>query len=263
MDNKKVIAITGAAGHIGKMVAEEFNGKYILKLFNRRGNRESNESIPYNYIEISNPEELDGLLDGVDVLIHLAADRRAEAAWSSVYYNNILATYNIFEACRKSGVKRVIFASTNHVQHGYTAKTTPETFNLDFYEKNKLLSINDPTLADSLYGVSKIFGEELGKFYANKYNIEFIALRIGWTIPGDDPTIMNGTTAEDYMRAMYLSKKDCIQAFNKSIEVKMHPGQYIIGYVISNNDRKIFDLSQTTKVLGFVPQDNSENFYKS
>ena len=155
----------------------------------------------------------------------------------------------------RAGVKKIIFASTNHTQHGDTLLTTPET--LDPL-KNKTLSLSNPTNPDSLYAVSKLFGEDLGKYYSEKYHIKFVGLRIGWIVKGDDPTIMRGTLSEEYLRSMYLSHRDCIQAFEKALEANR---DYMVAYTISNNTRKVFDLEETIDLLDFHPVDNSENYF--
>ena len=54
-----------------------------------------------------------------DVVIHLAADRRSYGEWDSVMKNNIEGTYNVFEAAKKNGIKRIIFASSNHATGGF------------------------------------------------------------------------------------------------------------------------------------------------
>ena len=172
--------------------------------------------------------------------------------------NNILATYNVFEEARRAGVAKVVFASTNHTQHGETMKSTPETLNLDFYNGGRLLTLQDPPNPDSLYATSKLFGENLGRHYAREFGIHVAALRIGWTLPKDNPTSMTGTPAEDYLRAMFLSKRDCITVFDLALKTDK---QFVLAYAISNNDKRVFDLEETREVLGFSPEDNAEDYF--
>ena len=169
--------------------------------------------------------------------------------------NNIEATFNVYNEVKNAGVKKIIFASTNHTQHGDTLLTTPETLDL---KKNKILSLENNTNPDSLYAVSKLFGEDLGKYFSEQHKIKFIGLRIGWIVKGDDPTIMCGTPSEDYLRSMYLSHRDCIQVFERALESSRN---YLIAYAISNNSRKVFDLKETSRTLNFYPEDDSENYF--
>ena len=185
----------------------------------------------------------------------MAADPRPEASWESIKKNNIEATFNVYNEVKNAGVKKIIFASTNHTQHGDTLLTTPETLDL---KKNKILSLENNTNPDSLYAVSKLFGEDLGKYFSEQHKIKFIGLRIGWIVKGDDPTIMCGTPSEDYLRSMYLSHSDCIQVFERALESSRN---YLIAYAISNNSRKVFDLKETSRTLNFYPEDDSENYF--
>ena len=120
-------------------------------------------------MDLSNNNEIQGKFEGLDALIHLAADPRPEASWESVKKNNIEATFNVYNEVKKAGVKKIIFASTNHTQHGDTLLTTPETLDL---QKSKILSLENNTNPDSLYAVSKLFGEDLGKYFSEQYNVK-------------------------------------------------------------------------------------------
>ena len=205
-----IIGITGAEGTIGSVLRKGLSNKYKIISFTLQ--TQDFESVQ---MDLSNNNEIKGKFEGLDALIHLAADPRPEASWESVKKNNLEATYNVYNEVKNAGVKKIIFASTNHTQHGDILLTTPETLDL---KKNKILSLENNTNPDSLYAVSKLFGEDLGKYFSEQHKIKFIGLRIGWIVKGDDPTIMCGTPSEDYLRSMYLSHRDCIQAFERALE---------------------------------------------
>ena len=244
------IGITGAEGTIGSVLRKGLSNKYKISSFTLK-----NQDFESIQMDLSNNNEIQGKFEGLDALIHLAADPRPEASWESVKKNNIEATFNVYNEVKKAGVKKIIFASTNHTQHGDTLLTTPETLDL---QKSKILSLENNTNPDSLYAVSKLFGEDLGKYFSEQYKIKFIGLRIGWIVKGDDPTVMCGTPSEDYLRSMYLSHRDCIQVFERALESSSN---YLIAYAISNNSRKVFDLKETSRTLNFNPEDNSENYF--
>ena len=244
------IGITGSEGTIGTVLRKKLITKYHIRSFTLKD--QDFESIQ---VDFSNRQELEGIFSGLDALIHLAANPRPEASWESVKRNNIEATYNVFHECQKAGVKKIVFASTNHTQHGDTLLTTPETLDPS---KNKKLSLKNPTNPDSLYAVSKLFGEDLGKYFSEQHLIQFVGLRIGWIVKGDDPSIMRGTLSEDYLRSMFLSHRDCVQAFEKALESQR---KFSIAYAISNNTRKVFDLEETMEILDLHPIDNSEDFF--
>lgn len=251
----KNIGITGAEGHIGTVLRKELSATYNIHSFTLHP-----ASFPSIAIDLSDPGKIKGAFKGLDAVIHLAADKSAFAPWESVIKNNTVATLNVFEECVRSGVKRLIFASSNHVQHGNTMLTTPET--LDPTKKIRM-KLSDTPNPDSPYAISKLFGENLGRLYSkprNNYDgLVFVGLRIGWTLPEDDPTVETGTIREDYMRAMFLSQRDLVQAFQRALEVDT---RFTIAYAISNNDRRVFDLEETEKTLGFKPQDNAEEYFK-
>ena len=157
------IGITGAEGTIGSVLRKGLSNKYKISSFTLK-----NQDFESIQMDLSNNNEIQGKFEGLDALIHLAADPRPEASWESVKKNNIEATFNVYNEVKKAGVIKIIFASTNHTQHGDTLLTTPET--LDLQKKSKILSLENNTNPDSLYAVSKLFGEDLGKYFSERYN---------------------------------------------------------------------------------------------
>lgn len=244
----KRVGITGANGTIGGVLIEALENEFELVGFDRE------EGARTTFVaDLTQSGQVKGIFHGLDAIIHLAADGDPSASWASVRENNIEATYNVLEECCISGVKRVVFATTNHTQHGDTIATTPET--LDPTRRN-FLRLGDSPNPDSLYAVSKLFGENIGKYYSEQRGLEFVGLRIGWITAQNDASIMRGTKAEDYMRAMHLSHRDCVQAFRCALDVEV---RFLIAYAVSANDRRVFDLGDTRRELGFEPMDNAEN----
>ncbi len=241
------IGITGANGTIGGVLAAGLGDDCEIAGFDR----EEGPRTAF-VVDFAEAGQVQGIFEGLDAVIHLAADPSPGAAWASVRDNNIEATYRVFEECRNSGVERIVFATTNHTQHGDTIATTPETLDP---AKRRHLRLTDPPNPDSLYAVSKLFGENLGKYFSERHGLRFIGLRIGWITAHNDAARMRGTAAEDYMRAMHLSHRDCVQAFRRALEVD---ARFLLAYAISANDRRVFDLGDTVAGLGFAPRDNAE-----
>ena len=125
------IDITRAEGTIGSVLRKGLSNKNNISSFTLK-----KQEFESTQIDLSNNNEIIGKFEGLDALIHLAADPRPEASLESVKKNNIEATFNVFNEGMKAGVKKIVFASTNHTQHGDTLLTTPET--LDTL-KNKTL----------------------------------------------------------------------------------------------------------------------------
>lgn len=244
------VGITGANGVVGRVLMKGLAPEYQLKAFTRRP-----VDFPSTIVNFEKAAEVRGAFAGLEAVIHLAADPSPAAPWEEVREHNLEGMYQVCEEGVRSGVKRLIFASTNHTQHGNTILTTPET--LDPRKKLRM-KLSDPPNPDSLYAVSKLFGENIGKLYSQRHGLEFIGLRIGWIVAQNDPTIMRGTPAEDYLRAMFLSHRDCVQAHRRALEVE---AGYLLAYVVSDNGRRVFDLEETGRTLGFVPQDDAETYF--
>ena len=245
------IGLTGANGTIGRVLLAGLGVEYEFKAFTRRP-----VDFPATIVNFDRAAEVEGAFEGLEAVIHLAADPSPSASWESVRDHNLEGMYQVLEECRRSGVRRLVFASTNHTQHGNTILTTPETLDPS---KRIRMRLDEPPNPDSMYAVSKLFGENMGKLYSQRYGLEFVGLRIGWIIAEDDPTTMRGTSAEDYMRAMFLSHRDCIEAHRRALEVD---AQYLLAYVVSGNGRRVFDLEATKKDLGYVPQDDAEDYFR-
>jgi len=267
----KKVGITGAAGTIGEILTQSLSDDYDLTLFYNHTEVKNNKIKKFK-VNLIDAEEIRGKFEGLDTVIHLAGDRKSHSPWESILNKNIIATYNVFEEAQRAGVAKVIFASTNMVQHGQSMLGEPNpsaSYDVRRLESMKLapffvrhkgyIRLSDPPTPNSYYAVSKLFGENLGWYYSRIFNIQVIALRIGSIGKNDDPSSVKGTMIEDYVRAMYLSKRDCVEAFKKALEVEI---DYLVAYVISDNDRRFFDMKESMEKLGTNPKDNSEDYYK-
>ena len=196
------VGVTGAAGHIGTTLVAGLPDRYKLTLFYHH--REVGPDISRKFktvkADFSKAGEVKGAFQELDAVIHLAADPLTEATWESVLTNNIIGTYNVFEEARRAGVSKIIFASTNHTQHDYVGKT-PMTLDRFYVKTVGYVRLDDPPAPDSFYGISKLFGENLGWYYARRFGIQFVALRIGATFPADDPSSRRQTVSQAYRRA--------------------------------------------------------------
>lgn len=181
----------------------------------------------------------------LDVIIHLAGDPSPQASWDSVLKANIIGTRNIFEAAREFEVPRVIFASSNHAAgayHGYD----PESYT---FTEPQLLKVSpyDPPRPDSEYGVSKVFGEAIARYYSDRWDVKAICLRIGAVLRDDDPT------KNSQNRKIWLSHRDLIQLIEKSLTTNVKFGIY---FGISNNKDALWDIDNARAELGFEPLDD-------
>ena len=232
-DRRKVL-ITGAGGKIGSDLGKRLAEQYDLRLHYRRP-PQSADGKDVAVADIANLDEVRPMMTGVDTVLHLAGNPAVPASWESVYTNNIGGTYNVLEAAREAGVRRVVFASTNHVMGMHDVKADWPVYN------------TMPQRPDSYYGVSKAFGEDIGRFYHDKWDLDFIALRIGWYLT--DPKQASGEVG----LAMWLSPRDCAHAFTCAIETNEKHGVF---YAISDNPNRRWDITDAQIKIGYRPQDS-------
>ncbi len=236
-NSSRRVLITGASGLVGSMLTARLSGTYDFVLTDVEG-ATTDEGLPVHAADVRNLDEMRALMDGVDSVVHLAGDASPQAEWSSVYEINIQGTYNVLEAARQAGVRRVVFASSNHAMGMYDRHGEWPVYNSQLPRP------------DSLYGVSKVFGETIGRFYHDEHGLEFIALRIGWS------TDRITDEADDLLRAMWLSPDDTAQAVERAIEADVPFGIY---YAVSDNPNRRWDLTDTMLELGYRPKDNWED----
>ena len=206
------IGITGSEGHIGTLLRESLGSEFEITSFTL--NAADFESTP---TDLSDPAAVEGIFSGLDAVVHLAADPEPSGSWESMLQNNTSATYNVVEECRRAGVKKVVFATTNHTQHGDTMGSTPDELD---ESKRRLLKLTDPLNPTSLYGVSKATGEQLGRYFSTHHGIQFVGLRIGSTGALDQPTGEQPKSTDSYNMAMFISKRDMVQAVKLALKIE-------------------------------------------
>jgi len=235
---RRRILVTGAAGRIGSFFAETFQERYELRLMVREGD-------PVDAIEgmgeivTCDLSDLDGLkraCEGIDTVVHLAAQPHPAATWQQLLEPNIVGTYHLFAAAKSANCRRVIFASSIHAVSGYS--------------KDVQVKTSDPANPGDLYGVSKVFGEALARYMAEQEGLSSIAVRIG--------AFQTLERARQYwsvsMMDAFVSREDLMQLFERCIEVERV--QFAIVHGLSNNRFKRLDLSTTRQVVGYEPKDD-------
>lgn len=233
-DAKRRILITGATGKIGLLLAERLAEDYDVVQQGRTPRTAKQERVLHR-AEITDYDAVLELMDGVDTVLHLAGAAAPESDWETVLSANIIGYHNVLQAARDADVRRVVFASSNHA--------------MGMYDRHGQWPVYPHHLprADSLYGVSKVFGETLGRYYHDEYGLDVISLRIGWY--AGNPTDAD----EDVLRAMWLSGDDTEQVFRRSIEAEVRYGVY---YAVSDNPDRRWDITNTMVDLGYRPKDS-------
>lgn len=234
----KKVLMTGASGAIGTSLRDLLKDRYALRLQERPGGKPIGPARAHEEIVQTDLTDMDGMraaVRGADAVIHLAASSAVGTAWSDALNNNIIGQYTALEAMRQEGVRRMIFASTNHVTGYYELKGRP------CYPEM-------PVRPDGYYGASKAFGEAIARFYVDEHGLEVICLRIGSWLP-EPKNVRNLST--------WLSPRDMAQLIWRGIETPLTWG---IFYAISGNTRRYWDIGPTQEQLGYAPEDDAERY---
>ena len=227
----KKILITGAAGDVGGHLRRELAGRYALRLSDIRPIKNLAEGEEFIRGDCARLRDMLRVTRGVDAVVHLGGFS-VEGPWEAILRANIVGTYNVFEAARRNGVHRIVFATSNHA--------------VGFYDRDDTIDHRVYPKPDSRYGVSKVFGEALGSLYADKYGMEVVCMRIG---------NVNPRPADKRRLSIWLSPRDLAQLVSIAID---RPGvRFEIVYGVSDNRRSWYDNANAER-LGYRPQDDSE-----
>ncbi len=253
MAEKKRVLVTGLSGLVGTALRPEFEERYELSSLSRYGTDGMDDSHNFK----GNIAELDTIIpafEGQHTVVHLAADRSANATWESALRNNFVGVYNVYEAAKRTGVKRVVFGSSQHAIGGFYQDEPYKTILAGKFDQVKrpfkLIDETVPIRPDGYYGASKAYAEGLGSFYSEFHGISSNNIRIGWTISNDNPTSNGGGLA------MWLSHRDTAQIHVKAVDAP-DSLMYTVVFAMSNNYWNIFSLDKARKVLGYEPQDDA------
>jgi len=227
------IVLTGAAGGIGTMIRPLLAPLYPgLVLSDRVAPANLQPTERFVAAELTRPDEVAGLVAGADSVIHLGG-HSVEGPWNAILQANIIGCYNLFEAAREAGVRRVVFASSNHA--------------VGFYPRSRRIGPDVTVRPDSRYGVSKAFGEALAALYSDKHGMGVTCLRIGNV----------GPRPIDVRRlSIWISPEDLVQLIRIGLE---HPEiRFEILYGASDNAASWWDNARA-HALGYRPTGRAED----
>jgi uronate dehydrogenase len=233
----KRVLVLGAAGKIGRAVREGLRGRYrLMRLADIVPQAPAEPGEDCVDAELNDMAAMTSAMDGIDCVVHLAgmSVEPDERQWEQVLPANIIGTRNVFEAARLAGVTRVVYASSHHA--------------IGFYRREQTIPASVAPRADSFYGVSKVFGEAMGRLYADKFGLSVVSLRIGAYRP---------LPTEPRHLFVWISPRDMVELIRCSIEAPaIH---YCVAYGISANARSFWD-NREAAALGYAPRDDAEDF---
>lgn len=227
MDQPLRILITGAAGGIGTVLINALKDRHTLRGLDIRAMDHVEDAV------VGDVSDFDTVLaasQGMDAVVHLGG-LTGDAPWEVIHANNIVGTYNVFEAARQSGMQRIVFASRAGL--------------VSSYPQDMKRSVDLPLRPVDLYSVSKAFGEQLGYVYSSRHDMEFVAVRIG----------LFQRTRPDAQHPHQISHADTARVFERAL---IHPGvKYEIVYGVSDSTWPLYDLDHGRKAIEYHPQDKS------
>jgi uronate dehydrogenase len=234
---KRKVLLTGAAGRIATFFRQSYADQYEFILTDQREPQDTGD-FPFTPADLSDFDAIRTLCEGVDTIVHLGADPRMDAPWESLLPSNVIGLYNVFEAARLAGCRRVVFASSINAVWGYPADLQLRT--------------DAPVNPANLYGATKCWGEAVARVYANAHNLSGLCLRFGAVQPRDSEIITSGHEWLDIV----LTLEDCVRLIAAALDA---PDDLKFGIFngISNNRYKRMDLSDTRALLGYEPQDDA------
>jgi len=228
------LLITGAAGGLGQMLRDSLAGyAQTLRLSDVADLGEARPGEEVVPCDLADAAAVMKLVEGCDYIVHLGG-KSIEGPFEEILQSNIRGTYNVFEAARKLGKPRILFASSNHA--------------IGFHTRETLLDGASLQRPDSLYGVSKCFGESVASYYYDKFGVENVCVRIGSCFP--EPK-------DRRMMATWLSPADFVRMIKAVYEAPRIAHTIIYG--ASKNREQWWDNSHAA-FIGWVPEDSSEQF---
>ena len=229
------VALSGASGNMGRVLRSELLGRGVT-LRSAGGSRPLSPLSPDEDVchgDLRDPEVVDRLLEGVDVLIHLAGTS-VERPLPEIIDNNLRGLHEVYEGARRHAVKRIVFASSNHA--------------FGMHSVDDRLGLEAAFRPDGLYGLSKAWGEAMARMYWDKHGIEGICLRIGSAL--ERPT-------EPRHLSTWLGHEDMVQLIMRCITVP--DIGYLAVWGVSNNARSYWDNAGAER-LGYRPVQNAEDY---
>ena len=279
------VLVTGANGTVGTALAgqlgdrEEYEFTYL--------DVEDHPDRETVVADVTDYEAIREAIDGHDAVIHLAASVDLSGDWGEILETNFIGAYNVFEAAAQTGVERLLFASSIHTVGMYEIELAPELY--DPESPRPVVRHTDPVRPDSFYGLSKVFGEGLGRLFVESatnpmsevmpafetntregperfYSLRITSVRdaeydhpYGLAEEGVETGQWERESEEyrfmaDRLKCTWLSHRDLAQLVDRCLQDETV--EYDVFWACSDNDGRWVDLEHGRSVLGYRPQDN-------
>lgn len=234
MKNPKV-ALSGAGGQVGRVLRSALLARGV-DLRSAGGSHPLTPLVPGEDVlhgDLRDPAVVDRLLDGVDVLIHLAGTS-VERPLPEIIENNLRALVEVYEGARRQRVRRIVFASSNHA--------------IGMYPVSETLGLDCAPRPDGFYGLSKVWGEALARLYWDKHGIESICVRIGSCLE---------RPLEPRHLSTWFGHEDLLHFVERCLAAPAVG--FLVVWGVSANTRRYWDNAGAER-LGYQPRQNAEDY---
>jgi len=243
------VLVTGMSGLIGAAVRRRLEGRYVLRALNRR----PVAGVECHQADIADLDAIAPAFAGVDAVVHLAANVEPSPSIEAIVRDNVVGTYNVFEAARRAGVRRVIYASSGATVSDWEREEPYAALVAGRYDEVAewpVLTHESPT-RHGLYGCSKVWGEALARHFADTTPLSMICLRIGRVTAADRPVGSRELS-------VWCSQRDIAQMVERCLVAPDHV-RFEVFFVCSENKWTYRDIEHARAVVGFVPEDRAED----
>src|SRR4029453_8957194 len=248
---KPRVPLTGLSGLIGRALRKQIEGRVELSALNRS----AVDGLPCHRADIADLEAIAPAFEGVDTVVPLAAAATSpHPPWPSILNNNVTGTYNVYEAARRAKVKRVVFASSGATVAGIESEQPYKDLVAGRYDgltSWPMVTHLSPVKPAALYGVSKVWGEVLGRQYADVHGLSVICVRIGRVRAEDRPL-----AAREF--SVWCSQRDIVRLLERCLDAPATL-RYDIVFGNSRNKSGYRDLEHTREALSWEPVDAAED----
>jgi nucleoside-diphosphate-sugar epimerase len=244
------VLVTGMSGLIGGALRRHLDGKYELAALNRR----PIPGVECHQGDIADLDAIAPAFAGIDTVVHLAARTGEGEVFQEILQANVIGTYNVFEAARRAGVGRVIYASSGATVSAWERESPYNALVAGRYDDAKswtTMTHEMPLRPAGLYGASKIWGEAIARHYSDVHGLSAICVRIGRVLAGDRPT-----TPREF--SVFCSQRDVVRMIELCIAAPPTL-RFDTFYAVSDNRWGYRDLEHARAVLGFEPADRAED----
>jgi nucleoside-diphosphate-sugar epimerase len=237
-DKKRLVAVTGAAGNIGRSFTASASGRYVFRLL-CHPKEDATGLDAHGTVhkgDITDDGFMDEGLDGVDTVVHLAANPSPDTPWEDLLRNNIIGTRTVVQAAIRHHVRRFVFASSIHAVSGYPP--------------GRQVHADEPVSPGDEYGVTKCFGEAMARYAATQHGVSSLCIRIGSFQP---PERAERSAFLRFMNS-FVSRRDLDQLIARCIDDDEL--QFAIFHGLSNNRFNRMEIETARELVGYDPQDD-------